>query len=104
MNHRLKELPCNERPQERLIKFGAKSLSDTELLALIIRSGTPRKNVLSFSGEIIHEAGSLAGLLRWDSSDFTKIAGIGKVKALQLSVLVEINKRSLRVFVKKILF
>ena len=70
MNRRLRELPCNERPQERLSKFGAKSLSDTELLALIIRSGTRKKDVLSLAGEVIHDAGSLAGLLRGLLIDF----------------------------------
>jgi len=93
LNHRLRELPPSERPQERLEKLGSQSLSDRELLALILRSGTANKDVLSLADELIYQAGSLAGLLRWDPSDFMKISGIGKVKALQLCVLVEIAKR-----------
>jgi hypothetical protein len=68
-------------------------LSDRELLALLIRSGTTRHDVLSLADSIIREAGNLAGLARWDVSDFQRIPGIGKVKALQLSVSIEIAQR-----------
>ena len=89
----LKDLPPEERPQERLEKLGPGPLSDRELLALLIRSGTTRHDVLSLADSIIREAGNLAGLARWDVSDFQRIPGIGKVKALQLSVSIEIAQR-----------
>lgn len=89
----LKDLPPEERPQERLERLGAHSLADRELLAMIIRSGTKQFDVLALADELLMKAGSLSGLLRWDTSDFKRIKGIGKVKALQLSTQVEIAKR-----------
>jgi len=93
---RLKDLPPNERPQERLEQLGASALSDRELLAMIIRTGTKKHDVLALADLLIQKSGSLAGLLRWDTSDFKKIVGIGQVKALQLSVQVEVAKRMMR--------
>ena len=93
---RLKDLPPNERPQERLEQLGASVLSDRELLAMIIRSGTQKHDVLALADLLIQKSGSLAGLLRWDVSDFKRIDGIGQVKALQLSVQVEVAKRMMR--------
>ena len=92
----IKDLPPDERPQERLEKLGAKALNDRELLAMLIRSGTAKLDVLAIADELIRSAGSLAGLLRWDASDFQRIQGIGKIKALQLSTQVEIAKRMMR--------
>lgn len=63
---------------------------------MIIRSGTKEYDVLSLADAIIQNSGSLAGMLRWDVSDFLRIKGIGKVKALQLSVQVEVAKRMMR--------
>jgi len=89
----LKDLPPDERPQERLEKHGPGPLADRELLALLLRSGTTKHDVLTLADSIIRESGNLAGLARWDVSDFQKIPGIGKVKALQLSVAIEIAQR-----------
>jgi DNA repair protein RadC len=92
----LKDLPLEDRPQERLERLGPKPLTDRELLAMLVRSGTSKYDVLAIADELISSAGSLAGLLRWDASDFQRIIGIGKVKALQLSTQVEIAKRMMR--------
>ena len=59
-------------------------LSDAELLAMLLRSGTRGMDVLSLSQQLIKEAGSLAGLIGWTESDFRRFKGIGHVKALQL--------------------
>ena len=93
---RLKDLPQEDRPQERLERLGAPALADRELLAMIIRSGTAKKDVLALADEMLSKAGSLSGLLRWDTSDFLHIIGIGKIKALQLSTQIEIAKRMIR--------
>lgn len=91
-----RNLPTGERPQERLEDLGTSALSDRELLAMLIRSGTAQNDVLAISDQLIKKAGSLGGLLRWDASDFQSIKGIGKIKALQLSTNVEIAKRMMR--------
>ena len=92
----LKDLPPEERPQERLERLGAQALADRELLAMIIRSGTRQSDVLVLADQLLKQAGSLSGLLRWDTTDFQRIKGIGKIKALQLSTQVEIAKRMIR--------
>ena len=92
----LKDLPPEDRPQERLERLGPSPLTDRELLAMLVRSGNAKMDVLAIADELIKQAGSLAGLLRWDVSDFQRIEGIGKVKALQLSTQVEIAKRMMR--------
>jgi len=92
---RLKDLAVNDRPQERLEKLGAAALSDTELLAMLLRSGSRGHNVLAVSQRLIAEAGSLAGLVSWTETDFRRQLGIGRVKALQLVTVMEIARRVL---------
>ncbi|MFT3780797.1 MAG: DNA repair protein RadC [Nibricoccus sp.] len=93
--NRLKELAVGERPQERLEKHGAAALSDTELLAMLLRSGTKGCDVLTLATRLISEAGSLAGLISWKDADFRRLKGIGRVKALQLVTVMEIARRVL---------
>jgi DNA repair protein RadC len=92
---RLRDLAAGERPQERLEVFGAAALSDVELLAMLLRSGSQGCDVLEVSRQMILEAGSLSGLLRWDEGDFRKIKGIGHIKALQLLTVTEVARRVL---------
>ena len=68
----LRDLNPEDRPQERLERLGPGPLTDRELLAMLIRSGTAQKDVLSLADDLIRQAGSLAGLLRWDATDFRK--------------------------------
>jgi len=92
----LQHLAAHERPQERLEKQGPKALSDSELLAMIIRSGSKDLDVLSLATDIINDAGSLAGLLNWSVETFCEKRGIGKIKALQLITIMEISRRILQ--------
>ena len=89
-------MAVNERPQERLETHGAGALSDTELLAMLLRTGSRQLDVLSLSSHLLAEAGSLANLLTWSEADLKKLKGIGKVKALQLITVIEIARRILR--------
>lgn len=91
----MKELAVGERPQERLEKHGAAALSDTELLAMLLRSGTRGQDVLTLATRLIAEAGSLAGLIAWKEPDFRRLKGIGRVKALQLVTVMEVARRVL---------
>ena len=92
---RLCDLAVGERPQERLEHFGAAALSDTELLAMLLRSGSRGMNVLALASCLITEAGSLAGLIAWTETDFRRLKGIGHVKALQLVAVMEVARRVL---------
>ncbi len=92
---RLRDLAVGERPQERLVRFGAAALSDTELLAMLLRSGSRDMDVLALASRLIAEGGSLGGLLAWTEADFRRLRGIGRVKALQLMALMEMARRVL---------
>jgi len=94
-DNRIRDLPAGERPQERLERLGAAALSDTELLAMLLRSGTRGQDVLTLSSRLVAEAGSLAGLLAWHDADFRSLRGIGRVKALQLVAAMEVARRAM---------
>lgn len=91
--NRLKAMPVGERPQQRLEKFGPAALSDTELLAILLRSGIRERDVVSLAGQLLAEAGSIARLASWNEADFRRIKGIGKVKAGQMVAIIETAKR-----------
>jgi DNA repair protein RadC len=91
--NRLRQTAVAERPQERLEQHGPAALSDTELLAMLLRSGTRGQDVLTLSSRLIAEAGSLAGLIPWRTADFQRLRGIGPVKALQLVTVMEVARR-----------
>lgn len=84
-----------ERPQERMERLGAGALSDSELLAILIRSGTSGHDVMKVAAELIREAGSVARLVRWTVPDFERIRGIGRVKGLQLAAIMEVARRAI---------
>ena len=91
----LNAIPLNERPQERLRTKGPGALSDAELLAVILRSGTRGSDVLNLSHEILASIGSLRGLLRLSNADLLGFRGIGGVKAVQLQAMIEVARRML---------
>ncbi|MBL9215203.1 MAG: DNA repair protein RadC [Opitutaceae bacterium] len=92
---RLRDLVATERPQERLQRLGASALSDIELLAMLLRSGSRGNNVLVVAQRLILEAGTLAALVGWTESDYRRVKGIGRVKALQLLAVMEFARRIL---------
>ncbi|MEG2353709.1 MAG: DNA repair protein RadC [Clostridium sp.] len=89
----IKDLPENERPQERLLRYGAESLSNSELLAIILRTGIKNENVIQLSSRVIKSQGGLNGLLRSTADDFQTIKGIGVSKTAQILAVAEISKR-----------
>ncbi len=91
----LDSIPVGERPQERLQTKGPAALSDAELLAVVLRSGTRGCDVLSLSHRMLAELGSLRGLLQMSPEDLQAFPGIGGVKALQLQAMIEIARRIL---------
>src|SRR5205809_9690 len=93
--NRLRATAVGERPQERLEQYGAAALSDTELLAMLLRSGTHGQDVITLSSRLIADAGSLGGLIGYRTEDFRRQKGIGQVKALQLVTVMEIARRIL---------
>ena len=97
----MKQLPEEQRPYEKCFTQGESALSDSELLAVILRSGTQGKNSLTLAQEILKvmEKSSypgLTGLLHISLQDLMKINGIGQVKAVQLKCIGELSKRIAR--------
>jgi DNA repair protein RadC len=93
--NRFLALSEGERPQERAFAHGVGKLADAELLALILRSGTRGHDVSTLAHRLLDEAGSLHALARWHETDFRRLKGIGRVKALQLCTVMEVVRRVL---------
>lgn len=87
------DIPKNERPQEKLISQGANILTNTELLALILRTGVKGENVLNLSQRIISELDGLDGILDASLEDVKRIKGIKDSKGSQILALAELVKR-----------
>lgn len=90
---RLKDLAVSERPQEKLQQHGPTALSDAELLALLLRSGSRGQNVVEVARQLLADAGSLPALTRWHEADFRRVKAIGPVKASKLLAVVELARR-----------
>jgi len=90
---RVMDLPENERPREKLLKYGAETLSNGELIAIILRTGSSSEDILNLSNRVLKETGGLNGLLASDAHEFLSLKGIGAAKAAQLMALAEISKR-----------
>ena len=84
---RIKDLPHKDRPYEKCLRLGPDSLSDTELLAVILRTGSREGNSLNLADS------GLLGLLHRSLDDFMGIKGVGKVKGVQLLCIGELSKR-----------
>ena len=98
---KIKELPLTERPYEKLEIYGAESLSNAELLAIIIKTGTKEQSAVSIAQNILKlneqaEQENLRFLKEMALEEFIKIKGIGKVKAIQLKAVCELTKRIAR--------
>jgi len=90
----IKELPEDERPREKLLKYGADKLSDTELLAILLRTGTKGKSAIDMAEEILKSAGgTLKGLAGKDTEDITKMLGVKNAKVATMAAALEISRR-----------
>ena len=94
----IKQLPNSERPYEKLEMYGEKALSNSELLAIILKTGTKNQTAVSLAQKIIALTGKedLRGLQEISLAELQKIKGIGKVKAIQIKALCELAKRMSR--------
>lgn len=88
--------PDDERPREKLLARGPRSLSDAELLAIFLRTGIPGKTAVDLARELLVEFGSLRALLECDLARFSRSPGLGKAKYAQLQAVLEMGRRHLR--------
>ncbi|WP_296029476.1 RadC family protein [Dorea sp.] len=91
----IREMPPEERPYEKCLRLGAESLSDVELLAVLLRTGTRGENAIELSRRILYHAGEsgILGIHQFNKERLMKIRGIGNVKAIQISCISELAKR-----------
>ncbi len=89
----IRDFPQDERPRERLIHSGASSLSNQELLAILIRIGTKDESVLQLSNRLLKHFEGLHLLKEASLEEITKIKGIGQAKAVQIMAAVELGRR-----------
>jgi len=89
---KIKEIPQQNRPRERFLKLGPETLSDAELFAILLRTGTKGENVIDMSNRLIAEYG-LEKLFDCSLKELEKIKGIGPSKAMQILTMNEILKR-----------
>lgn len=94
----IKELPVSERPYEKCAEFGPSVLSDAELLAVIIRTGSAGMSSAELARRVLMQVPekTMGGLFQMSQEQLQEIHGIGRVKAVQLQCLTEITKRMMR--------
>ncbi|SJZ92884.1 RadC family protein [Selenihalanaerobacter shriftii] len=92
-NLTIKDLPEDERPREKLLKFGSKAMSTAELLALIIRTGSRSDTAIELANKLLTYAGGLKFLKDLSLEELKEIKGIGLAKATQISATVELGRR-----------
>src|SRR3989344_492793 len=93
---KIKDLPKSDRPREKLIAKGVENLKDSELLAILLRTGTIGKNVIEIASQILSKH-SKKRLLQMTYQDLSKISGIDSAKATTLLAAFELSKRALEV-------
>ncbi|WP_456342471.1 RadC family protein [Thermovibrio sp.] len=93
---KIKELPAEDRPREKLLKVGAENLTDGELLAILLRTGTNGKSALTLARELLKEFKGLKGIAEASLRELTSFKGLGLAKAITLAAAFELGRRAKR--------
>ncbi|MFC4388350.1 DNA repair protein RadC [Gracilibacillus marinus] len=90
---KMKELPKQDRPRERLIHYGPDHLSNQELIAILFGSGSRKENVYQLAEKVLGHIDGLVNLRDVTIEELTQINGVGQAKAVQLLAAIELGKR-----------
>jgi DNA repair protein RadC len=90
---RIADMLPDDRPRERLEQRGPESLTTPELLAILFRTGTPKRNAVQLAEELSRQVGGLAGLATATLEELIQMDGIGRVKAIEVKAAMELGKR-----------
>jgi DNA repair protein RadC len=93
---KIREMPAQERPREKLAAHGASALTDPELIAILLRTGVPGANAIEVARKLLKDYGSLAGLSRCTVDELAGVRGIGFTKAVQLVAAFGLGQRLAR--------
>lgn len=89
----IREMEPDERPRERMMSAGAHSLSNSELLAILMNTGMRGEPVTVMAQRLLNESGGLAGLIRKDLVEIARVKGIGPAKAAKIRAAIELGRR-----------
>jgi DNA repair protein RadC len=89
----IRDLPTELRPRERLLREGAENLSDVELLAILLRTGTRQESALQLAQRILAEVGGLRYLAERSFEELSRINGVGPAKVAQVKSAIELGRR-----------
>ncbi|OGC47237.1 hypothetical protein A2886_01145 [candidate division WWE3 bacterium RIFCSPHIGHO2_01_FULL_42_13] len=92
-SYKVRDLPDSEKPRERLVKYGAEILSDSELLAIILSVGGKEESVLELSRRVLAEFGGFKGLAQASPEQLVSLKNVGEVKAITIKAACEIGLR-----------
>ena len=90
---KIREMPREERPREKLAAHGASALTDPELIAILLRTGVPGANAIEVARKLLKDYGSLGGLSRCTVDELSTIRGVGFAKAVQLVAAFGLGQR-----------
>src|SRR2546427_12283854 len=90
---KIREMPQDERPREKLAAHGANALTDPELIAILLRTGIHGANAIEVARKLLKDYGSLSGLSRCTVDELSRIRGVGFTKAVQLVSPVGLGPR-----------
>ena len=91
----IRDLPTSKRPRERLRDHGATYLSNAELIAILLRTGTPAENVVHLATRLLSQFGGLDGLARASFHELAGVHDMGEAKTAQLKAALELGRRLL---------
>ncbi|WP_339059924.1 DNA repair protein RadC [Tepidibacillus marianensis] len=93
VNIMVRDVPIEERPRERFMKVGADQISSTDLLAIILRTGSANESVIQLSAKILSRFETLQNLYDVSIEELIQIKGIGEAKAIEIKAAIEFGKR-----------
>ena len=92
---RMKELCADERPREKMLEKGAEALSNAELIAILLRTGTGKMNAVEVARELLKSGGNkLTGIMSMSTENLCRVSGVGSSKAVTIAAAFEIGRRA----------
>ncbi|AWB45726.1 hypothetical protein DCC85_17035 [Paenibacillus sp. CAA11] len=92
----LRDIPHEERPRERMMRYGAGALSHAELLAILLRTGTRHESAVHVANRLLARSGGIRNIVDFSVSELMQTKGIGEAKAIQLQAGIELGRRLAR--------
>lgn len=93
LNLTLRDIPKEDRPRERMLQFGVHALSNAELIAILLRTGTLAESAVGLAQRVLKESGGIRKLVDMSTEQMTQIKGIGIAKSLQIQAGIELGRR-----------